>query len=440
MTEDNNNNGNGTQVPPTDETTNNAQEQQTQEVEHCAFCGRDSKTIIDSGGYMFLTPDKKTRLCNACVEQLHDMNKHGFVGLIGLANSVEEQPSPKPKEIKEYLDQYVIGQEEAKIKLAVAVYNHYKRIDYPSTDDIDINKSNVIMCAPTGVGKTYLAQTIAKMLNVPIAITDCTSLTQAGYVGDDVETIITQLVQISNYNVKLAERGIIVLDEIDKLASKSDNPSITRDVSGEGVQQALLKIIEGTTVLIPPQGGRKHPDAPKLEVNTKNILFIACGAFDGIDRVINSRKGTNSIGFGATEKRAKLDTDDIYKYITHDDLLKYGMIPELLGRLPIIATLHSLTDEMLREILTEPKNSIIKQFAELFKIDGINISFDEAVFDFIVQKSKEKKLGARGLRSIVEEILLKLMYELPSENVTEYHVTMDYVNSLHLYDTEKKED
>ena len=427
MNETDNTNNGGTQIPPVNE-------QETQNTEHCAFCGRDADTIIKSGGYMFLTPDKKTRLCDACVKQLHDMSKHGFVGLMGLAESVEEEPIPKPKEIKAYLDQYVIGQDEAKIKLAVAVYNHYKRIDYPSTDEVEINKSNVIMCAPTGVGKTYLAQTIAKMLNVPIAITDCTSLTQAGYVGDDVETIVTQLVQISNYNVKLAERGIIVLDEIDKLATKSDNPSITRDVSGEGVQQALLKIIEGTTVLIPPQGGRKHPDAPKLEVNTKNILFIACGAFDGIDRIIGKRKGSQAIGFTAVENREKIDTTDIYKYVTHDDLLKYGLIPELLGRLPIIATLHSLTDEMLRQILTEPKNSIIKQFTELFKIDGIDLKFENDVFDFIVKKSKEKNLGARGLRSIVEELLLKLMYELPSEDVTEFTVTMDYVNSLDLYE------
>ena len=336
---------------------------------------------------------------------------------------------PKPKEIKEYLDQYVIGQDAAKMAMSVAVYNHYKRLQHETEgkdNDVEIEKSNIIMVGSTGTGKTLLARTIAKMLVVPFTIVDATVLTEAGYVGEDVESILSRLLQEANYDTKQAERGIVFIDEIDKIARKSDNPSITRDVSGEGVQQALLKLLEGAKVNVPPYGGRKHPEQPFIEVDTRNILFICGGAFDGIEKRIAQRLNTHVVGYGAIEHTAKIDKSNLMQYIAPMDLKSFGLIPEIIGRLPVLTHLEPLDRDALRNILTEPKNSIIKQYVRLFELDGIQLEFAPEVLDYIVDKSIEFRLGARGLRSIVEAIMMEKMYESPSAPVAHLTIDLDY--------------
>ena len=333
----------------------------------------------------------------------------------------------KPIEIKQFMDQYVIGQDEAKKHLAVAVYNHYKRLTQKhSNDDVEIEKSNIIMVGRTGTGKTLLARTIAKMLHVPFTIVDATVLTEAGYVGEDIESILTRLLQAADYDVDAAEKGIVFIDEIDKIARKGDNPSITRDVSGEGVQQGLLKLLEGSVVNVPPQGGRKHPDQKMIPVNTKNILFICGGAFDGIEKKIAQRLNTHVVGYTASQKTAVIDKNNMMQYIAPQDLKSFGLIPEIIGRLPVLTYLNPLDRNALRAILTEPKNSIIKQYIKLFEMDGIKLTFEDSVFEYIVDKAVEYKLGARGLRSIVETIMMDVMFEIPSESKKEYKVTLDY--------------
>ena len=352
------------------------------------------------------------------------MHSHGNVadGLdLGLADL------PKPKDIKAFLDQYVIGQDDAKRYLSVAVYNHYKRLLQTQTkDDVEIEKSNIIMVGSTGTGKTLLARTIAKLLHVPFTIVDATVLTQAGYVGEDIESILSRLLQVADYDVAKAERGIVFIDEIDKIARKGDNPSITRDVSGEGVQQGLLKLLEGSVVNVPPQGGRKHPEQKFIQVNTKNILFICGGAFDGIERKIAQRMNTNVVGYGAAKETTKIDRSNLMQYIVPQDLKSFGLIPEIIGRLPILTYLNPLDRTALRNILTEPKNSIVKQYIKLFEMDGVKLEFQPEVLDYIVDKAVEYKLGARGLRSIVETIIMDAMYDVPSENIDHFVVTLDY--------------
>lgn len=334
---------------------------------------------------------------------------------------------PKPQEIKEFLDKYVIGQDEAKKYLSVAVYNHYKRINQPEDDEVDIEKSNIILVGPTGTGKTLLAKTIARLLDVPFTIVDATVLTEAGYVGEDIESLLTRLLQTCDYDVEKAERGIVFIDEIDKIARKSDNPSITRDVSGEGVQQGLLKLLEGSVVLVPPNGGRKHPEQKMIAVNTKNILFICGGAFDGIERKIASRLNTHVVGYGHDESGRKKKRENLMKYVLPMDLKSFGLIPEIIGRLPILTSLDPLDREALRRILTEPKNSIIGQYKKLFELDGVKLEFTEEALDLIVDKAIEYKLGARGLRSIVETIMVDSMFEAPSQKKTELVIDVDYV-------------
>jgi ATP-dependent Clp protease ATP-binding subunit ClpX len=337
---------------------------------------------------------------------------------------------PKPVEIKNFLDQYVIGQDDAKRFLAVSVYNHYKRLmQKDSGDDVEIEKSNIIMVGSTGTGKTLLARTIAKLLHVPFTIVDATVLTEAGYVGEDIESILTRLLQVADYNVEEAERGIVFIDEIDKIARKGDNPSITRDVSGEGVQQGLLKLLEGSVVNVPPQGGRKHPDQKMIAVNTKNILFICGGAFDGIEKKIAQRLNTHVVGYSASQKNTQIDKSNMMQYIAPQDLKSFGLIPEIIGRMPVLTYLNPLDRTALRSILTEPKNSIIKQYVKLFEMDGIELTFEEEVFEYIVDKAVEYKLGARGLRSIVETIMMDVMFEIPSTKKKKYTLTLEYAKS-----------
>lgn len=386
----------------------------------CSFCGRSSRDV------KLLINGINGAICNDCAAQAYEIVKEQF-GKKKSTLDLDRNELPKPEEIKAFLDQYVIGQDDAKRYLSVSVYNHYKRLLQEETDDdVEIEKSNIIMVGSTGTGKTLLARTIAKLLHVPFAIVDATVLTQAGYVGEDIESILTRLLQAADYDVDSAERGIVFIDEIDKIARKGDNPSITRDVSGEGVQQGLLKLLEGSVVNVPPQGGRKHPEQKMIPVNTKNILFICGGAFDGIEKKIAQRLNTRVVGYAASKDTAQVDRSNMLKYITPTDLKSFGLIPEIIGRLPLLTYLNPLDREALRNILTEPKNSIIKQYIKLFAMDGIQLSFDEDVYEFIVDKALEFKLGARGLRSIVEAIMMDAMFKMPSEDKKELRVTLEY--------------
>ena len=363
-------------------------------------------------------------ICNDCVEQAHNILREEA---LLPKNDFDMKELPKPKEIKEFLDEYVIGQDEAKRALAVSVYNHYKRLmQRGAADDVEIEKSNIIMVGSTGTGKTLLARTIAKLLKVPFTIVDATVLTEAGYVGEDIESILTRLLQVADYNVEEAERGIVFIDEIDKIARKSDNPSITRDVSGEGVQQGLLKLLEGSVVNVPPQGGRKHPDQKMIPVNTRHILFICGGAFDGIEKKIAQRMNTHVVGYDSVQNSYKIDKGDMMQYITPQDLRSFGLIPEIVGRLPILTSLRPLDRMALRNILTEPKNSIVKQYVKLMDMDGVKLSFESAALDYIVDMAIEYKLGARGLRSIVETIMMEKMFEVPSSGAKTCRITKEY--------------
>ena len=384
----------------------------------CNFCGRSER---DAG---LLISGIGVNICANCVESAHKILEEEFKRQKEF--KVDTAETPKPREIKAFLDQYVIGQDEAKKFLSVAVYNHYKRISQLTDDnDVDIEKSNIIMVGATGTGKTLLARTIAKKLHVPFTIVDATVLTEAGYVGEDIESILTRLLQAADYNVAAAEKGIVFIDEIDKIARKGDNPSITRDVSGEGVQQGLLKLLEGSVVLVPPQGGRKHPEQKMVEVNTKNILFICGGAFDGIEKRIASRLNTNVVGF-RDKTSVTIDKSNIMQYISPQDLKAFGLIPEIIGRLPILTYLEPLDRNALKRILVEPKNSIIKQYQKLFGMDNVELSFDEEVIDYVVDKAIEYKLGARGLRSIVETIMIDVMFDIPSEHKDKLRIQLEY--------------
>ena len=366
----------------------------------CSFCGRSENEVG------FLITGMNGCICDSCSEQAYEITKEALRQSQGKAEELNLKELPKPQQIKEFLDEYVIGQDDAKRYLSVAVYNHYKRLlQNADEDDVEIEKSNIIMVGSTGTGKTLLARTIAKLLHVPFTIVDATVLTEAGYVGEDIESLLTRLLQVADYNVAEAEKGIVFIDEIDKIARKGDNPSITRDVSGEGVQQGLLKLLEGSVVNVPPQGGRKHPDQKMIQVNTKNILFICGGAFDGIERKIAQRLNTNVVGYSAAKETVKIDRGNMMQYIAPQDLKSFGLIPEIIGRLPILTYLNPLDRNALRSILTEPKNSIIKQYVKLFKMDKIELVFQPEVFEYIVDKAIEYKLGARGLRSIVETIM-----------------------------------
>jgi ATP-dependent Clp protease ATP-binding subunit ClpX len=395
---------------------------------HCSFCGRSRDEV------KILIAGQEGHICENCVEHAQEiivqelnLKNEGGVG----GNSNFKLSVRRPAEIKKFLDEYVIGQDDAKKVLSVAVYNHFKRIvQKVQPDDIEIEKSNIIMVGETGTGKTLLAKSIARLLNVPFAIVDATVFTEAGYVGEDVESMLTRLLQNCNYDVASAERGIVYVDEIDKIARKGDNPSITRDVSGEGVQQGLLKMLEGTEVLVPPQGGRKHPEQKMIKVDTKNILFICGGAFDGIDKVIARRINTNSIGFSVNKDEQEHQRKNLLQFINATDLKSFGLIPELLGRLPVVTHLNPLDKETLRSILTKPKNALMKQYTRLFELEGIALTVEEAVLDFMVDKALEYKLGARGLRSICESILTDAMFELPGTETTVLNITLDYAESM----------
>ncbi|EAQ40570.1 MULTISPECIES: ATP-dependent Clp protease ATP-binding subunit ClpX [unclassified Polaribacter] len=390
----------------------------------CSFCGR-KKAETD-----LLIAGMDAHICDKCIEQAHGIVEEE-ISEAKTSSLSKDLTLKKPLQIKEFLDQYIIGQDETKRAMAVAVYNHYKRLlqDKNTEDDVEIEKSNIVLVGETGTGKTLVAKTIAKMLNVPFSIVDATVLTQAGYVGEDVESILSRLLQVADYDVEKAERGIVFIDEIDKIARKGDNPSITRDVSGEGVQQALLKLLEGSVVNVAPKGGRKHPEQKFIEVNTKDILFIAGGAFSGIDKIISKRLNRQAVGFGASLEEDKLDEDNLLQYITPLDLKSFGLIPEIIGRLPVLSYMNPLDAKTLRAILTEPKNSIIKQYAKLFVMDDVNFTIDEEALNYIVEKAVEYKLGARGLRSLCEAIFTDAMFDLPSSEEKEFNVTKDYAEA-----------